>query len=109
MKKAIVYLNGYEDPLELAEYFSNLGYAPRIVDSRSRLLADLVSGNYDKAFLDVNKLSDILLMRQVRSLCPSLEIVIIIKPPLTEVISILQSGDYKTVGDITNLQHKDII
>lgn len=104
MEKAIVYLNGNEDPDEMGEYFSNLGYVPHIVDSRNELLGDLATKGFDKVFLEVNCLTDILLLGKIRTLCPHLEMVVVMKPSLKEVINILQDRDFRIIYDITKIK-----
>lgn len=106
MNKAIVLLDPKDDPGELREYFTHHGYVARVVSNKTELIGNLAAGTYNSVFLEVNSLSDILLLDKIRSLSAHLEIVIVVKHPLKEVISILQGGDFRTILDITKLQHK---
>lgn len=107
MDKVVVYQTRIDNMAEVAEYFNHLGYEPHLVKSRNELIPASGSERYQKVFLEISSLSDILFLQRLRSFYVGNQIVLIVTPQLGEIINILGNNSYKTIKDITSLQSQD--
>ena len=107
LENVIVYQSALLETSELVEYFHNLGYEPLLVDKRSTLLSACSQGNHEKVFIEVCNLSDIRLINAIRQVYNDVDIVLIVKPGLEDIIDVLQNNQYQIVNSIMNLSNVD--
>jgi hypothetical protein len=101
MKRVVMYQTQYTEVSELEEYFRHQGCRLQVV----RNLTELMAGNLDcnEIYLEINSLSDIMLVGSLRTLYRKVEVVLIVQPRLRQIIANLSRCKCTTIGDITRI------
>jgi hypothetical protein len=88
----------------MREYFHHLGWEPYFISKKEDLLSYSDKKGFKKIFIELKSLSDILLLDTLHKLNPNKDIVLIVQPELSRIISILSEHKYKTIEGFLQLE-----
>ncbi len=103
MENVIVYQSQLNESKELTEYFHHLGYEPLLTDKPLTLLTAYSRGIFSKVYLELCSFSDILLIDSIKAINSKVNIVLIVKPGLKDIIDILQNNSYQIINSIMSV------
>ena len=102
MEYVIVFNTEENARKEIAELLQSKGYDLIITDNRSDFLSIVGSDKFSKALIYVQNLSDMRFLNIIHSLREDIELILIVRPSLFDIISFFKENRFQMIKDITD-------